>query len=216
MTDRTLFGLGDDPAHLTGYGPISAPQARRIAAGDVSGPGGGSGPPSSTPHSGDEGSSGLPTPSQHGSHDGAHDAAIRWIRRLYLDWGTAQDSGIEQDPGRSLIGMDSRRRMFPAGVSRFIVARDQVCRTPWCDAPIRHIDHVIPAANGGLTCASNAQGLCEACNYAKHAPGWHQATTGSADVITTTPTGHQYGSHPPWPPGRPAPTAAAPSHTAAA
>jgi 5-methylcytosine-specific restriction endonuclease McrA len=54
--------------------------------------------------------------------------------------------------------------------------RDRTCRTPWCDAPIRHVDHVEPAAAGDPTSAENAQGLCEACNYAKQAPGWAAAT----------------------------------------
>jgi HNH endonuclease len=109
--------------------------------------------------------------------------------------------------------MDSRRRLFPAGVRRFIVARDQFCRTPFCGALIRHIDHITPAADTGATSVGNAQGLCEACNYAKEAPGWHQATgikhgqagaTGVAggEVVTTTPTGHQYVSSPPSPPGQ--------------
>ena len=67
--------------------------------------------------------------------------------------------------------MDSRRRLFPAGAQRFLIARDQLCRTPWCDAPIRHIDHIEPHARGGATTIDNGQGLCAACNLSKQAPG---------------------------------------------
>jgi hypothetical protein len=58
-----------------------------------------------------------------------------WLRRLYTAPGTG-----------NLIAMDSRARLFPAGLRRFIQARDDTCRTPYCDAPIRHHDHIIPLA----------------------------------------------------------------------
>ena len=63
-------------------------------------------------------------------------------------------------------------RTFPAGLAKFLVLRDQTCRTPWCDAPVRHRDHVVPVEEGGATSAGNGQGLCEACNHAKQAHGW--------------------------------------------
>jgi hypothetical protein len=104
--------------------------------------------------------------------------------------------------------MDSKRRRFPKGLRRLLQVRDRTCRTPWCGAPIRHTDHVIPVAQGGTTSAANGQGLCEACNYTKQAPGWTAtpvpgpAGTGDAGdagdaVEITTPTGHTYPSHPP-------------------
>ncbi|MDF2824221.1 MAG: conserved repeat family protein, partial [Mycobacterium sp.] len=52
------------------------------------------------------------------------------LRRLYARPDTGQ-----------LVAMDSRARAFPKGLARFIRLRDQRCRTPYCDAPIRHIDH---------------------------------------------------------------------------
>ena len=51
--------------------------------------------------------------------------------------------------GARLVGLDSRRRLFPEGLKRFLGLRDKTCRTPWCDAPIRHADHVRPAGRGG-------------------------------------------------------------------
>jgi len=120
------------------------------------------------------------------------DLARVWLRRLY----TAPADG-------TLVAMDSRRRAFDGLLRRFLVTRDQVCRTPWCDAPVRHTDH-IPAARGGTSTADNGQGLCERCNYAKELPGWHAAVARAPQpasgrharhrVVTTTPTGHTYDS----------------------
>lgn len=59
--------------------------------------------------------------------------ALAWVRRLF----TTPD-------GRDLVTMDNRRRRFSGPLRHLIELRDQTCRTPWCDAPIRHGDHVIP------------------------------------------------------------------------
>lgn len=69
-------------------------------------------------------------------------------------------------PGR-LVTMESGRRHFTGLLRKFIVLRDQYCQTPWCAAPIRHIDHVEPVARHGPTDALNAQGSCAHCNLAK-------------------------------------------------
>ncbi|HLN78603.1 MAG TPA: DUF222 domain-containing protein [Nocardioidaceae bacterium] len=120
--------------------------------------------------------------------------ARAWIRRLY----TSPTTG-------DLVAMDSTRRIFPEGIRTFLVIRDGVCRTPWCDAPIRHSDHVVPHAAEGPTSAANGQGLCERCNHAKESPGWSSSTIpdGSrAPVTVRTPTGHIYTSTAPDPPGQ--------------
>lgn len=116
-----------------------------------------------------------------------------WIRRLYSHPKTGQ-----------LVAMESRRRLFKHSIRRFTLIRDQTCRTPWCDAPIRHVDHPEPHAQGGRTSRRNSQGLCEACNYAKEAPGWTaRAVPGLVHTVrTTTPTGHVYDSTAPPLPGQ--------------
>lgn len=119
-----------------------------------------------------------------------------WVQRLFTPPG-----------GTRLVAMESRSRIAPPGLAQFITARDRTCRTPWCDAPIRHVDHVTAYAEGGRTDAENLQGLCEACNYAKEAAGWcSRAARARADaehtVTVETPTGHTYTSRPPSPPGR--------------
>ena len=89
------------------------------------------------------------------------------------------------------------------GLARFIRLRDQVCRTPWCDAPIRHTDHPQPAAADGETSGDNGQGLCEACNYAKEAPGWSVtvADTEPHTIEIRTPAGQVHRSQAPPLPG---------------
>jgi hypothetical protein len=109
-----------------------------------------------------------------------------WLRRLY----TTPDSG-------ALIAMDTRRRCFDGQLRQFLITTDRACRTPWCNAPIRHLDHPIPIANGGTTTAANSQGLCEACNYTKETPGWQTIPHSHRVVETITPTRHRYRSRPP-------------------
>ncbi len=115
--------------------------------------------------------------------------ATVFLRRLY----TTPD-------GQHLVAMDSTRRTFTGGLRRFIGLRDRSCRTPWCDAPIRHIDHPHRVTDGGPTTATNSQSLCEACNHAKEAPGWHARATGD-HIETITPTGTHHHSRPPPPVG---------------
>jgi hypothetical protein len=127
----------------------------------------------------------LDQPDENAAGDAARPARV-WWRRLYAG------------PGGELVRMESTARIFPAGLARFIRLRDHTCRTPWCNAPVRQLDHVVPHVDGGPTTATNGQGLCTACNHAKQAPGWRSHPlldhTGRHTVTTTTPTGHTYHS----------------------
>jgi len=156
MTDRSLFGDDNEPAHLTNYGPIPAPLARALIRGN----------PDTT--------------------------TTTWITRLYTD-----------PTGTQLLATDSRQRLFPHNTRNFLIARDHTCRTPWCDAPIRHLDHLHPHHHGGPTTLTNGQGLCQACNHTKQTPGWKSTPTPNGTITTTTPTGHTYTSPPPWQPHSP-------------
>jgi hypothetical protein len=90
------------------------------------------------------------------------------------------------------VSTESRAREFTGQLRQLILLRDDVCASPYCNAPIRHIDHATPHAEGGPTSQANASGLCERCNHTKHNPGWtHTRTTsvstgsvstGSSDV----------------------------------
>ncbi|WP_461169523.1 HNH endonuclease [Arthrobacter sp. Z1-15] len=198
MTDRALLSGSAEPAVLPGYGVVPAQFARdlvrnRAGAGGNTGNGAVAG-----------GSSGKGF-GQAGADDAPPDKTARtWLRRLYTAPGSNQ-----------LVGMDSRARLVPEGMARFIAARDQTCRMPWCGAPIRHYDHVRPVRDGGATSAENLQGLCEACNQAKEAPGWTTRTVDALPAVepaaarpirghtveTRTPTGHSYRSTAPPLPG---------------
>ncbi|MET4540155.1 hypothetical protein ABIE37_001936 [Arthrobacter bambusae] len=193
MTDRTLFQSDSEPARLHGYGIVPAEWARTLIGAEE---------PAGTKAAAEPGTQ---TGTQTGTNAAAgqdHDFAV-WVRRLY----TAPGSG-------ELLAMDSKARLFPHRHRRFIQARDHTCRTPYCDAPIRHIDHIVPWHLGGTTTLDNAAGLCEACNHTKENPGWTAtplpAETLPADTHTlhiSTPTGHSYQSKaPPLPGHRPSRT----------
>jgi hypothetical protein len=96
-----------------------------------------------------------------------------WIRRLYTDPTTGH-----------LINGDAKRRDFPHAARQFLIARDHTCRTPWCDAPIRHSDHVTGHPRAGP-------------------PG--SATPEAPAKPATTPRKHQAGPPPPNPTASPSP-----------
>ncbi|WHP61506.1 DUF222 domain-containing protein [Arthrobacter sp. KFRI-F3372] len=115
-----------------------------------------------------------------------------WLRRVFTAPGTGE-----------LLAMDSKARLFPPGLCRFLQVRDDTCRSPYCDAPIRHHDHIIPWHQDGPTTSTNGQGLCEACNHTKETPGFSATPVPGPrhTVELKTPTGHTYHSTAPPPPG---------------
>nr|WP_306639189.1 HNH endonuclease signature motif containing protein [Pseudarthrobacter siccitolerans] len=198
MTDRTLFQGDSEPTRLTGYGTVPGEWARKAFTGELLA-GGGSGVAAIGPKGPETGARGS------GPVGDAYSAGFNvWLRRLY----TAPTNG-------ELVAMDSKARLFPPGLRRFIQVRDDTCRTPYCDAPIRHLDHVIPWHDDGQTTSVNGQGLCEACNHTKETPGWAAKPVtwpGQRHTVELqTPTGHTYRSTAPPLPGAPLPAAAKPA-----
>lgn len=99
-------------------------------------------------------------------------AAKATLRRLFV-----------RPADRALIAMESHSRTFPPALAELIQLRDGgLCRTPGCNAPIRHHDHVVRASDGGPTSAHNGQGLCERCNYLKETPGWASWVASTPDT----------------------------------
>ena len=95
-----------------------------------------------------------------------------------------------------VIGGDSKRRAFPGFLDMLIRARDRHrCSEPYCDAPIRQIDHIVRVEDGGETDFLQGRGVCEFHNYVRELPGWAVERTDEG-VETTTPTGHRYLSRP--------------------
>lgn len=123
-------------------------------------------------------------------------ASVGTLRRLYA----TPASG-------ALVAMESRSRLFPKALAEFIGLRDQRCRTPYCDAPLRHRDHARPHRRGGRTSAENGLGMCAGCNYTKEAPGWTVCTESDEKsrhaAQFTTPTGAHHHSLAPPAPGTP-------------
>ncbi len=120
----------------------------------------------------------------------AEDGIEQWVRRLYANPQTGE-----------LVAMDSKAMRFEGRLAEYLRLRDQQCRTPFCDARIRHLDHVVRKADGGPTSALNGQGTCETCNQAKEGWGWsarpRPGPNGEHVVEIVTPTGHRYTARPP-------------------
>ena len=118
-----------------------------------------------------------------------------WWRRLYAE-----------PVGGPLLGGHPHRRNFDGYLRKLIMWRDRRCRDPYCEAPIRHIDHIERYADGGLTVFPNGRGVCERGNYVREMPGWHIKVIDAGllarphTVHITTPTGHHYLSRAPDPP----------------
>ena len=190
MTDRTLLQGDSEPARLPGYGVVPAGWAR-----DALTQGQGQGRQDDARTTGcattDSGTTGGDT-TLGGTNPACSEELRVWVRRLYTAPGTGE-----------LVAMDSRARLFPAPLRRFIQARDDTCRTPYCDAPIRHHDHIVPWHGGGATTQANGAGLCEACNHTKETTGWKAIPRpGPRHTIELrTPTGHTYHSTAPPLPG---------------
>ncbi|HWC22925.1 MAG TPA: DUF222 domain-containing protein [Flexivirga sp.] len=118
------------------------------------------------------------------------------VRRLFTYPGTGD-----------IVGMESKARRYPGLLALLILLRDQVCRTPWCGAPVRHTDHIRSHATGGATSERNGEGLCARCNYIKEHPD--RQVTGDGSQTTTESAGFTVHSYPPAPPGMPPPTRSA-------
>ncbi|MGN7210165.1 DUF222 domain-containing protein [Brachybacterium paraconglomeratum] len=71
------------------------------------------------------------------------------IRNLYADLDDGQ-----------LVGVEARSRAFPASLRRFLTLAHQTCRAPFCNAPIRQMDHIVPWSQGGATSLDNGNGTC--------------------------------------------------------
>jgi hypothetical protein len=124
----------------------------------------------------------------------------KWWRRLFT---APQGSASGSAP---IVGGDPTRRYFDGWLAKLIRLRDQTCTDPYCDAPIRNLDHIIRYTVGGPTILENGRGTCERANQVREMPGWHiniidAGLLGQPHTIhITTPTGHHYLSRAPDPP----------------
>jgi hypothetical protein len=123
----------------------------------------------------------LPAPLARQLIDEAVAKHAATLKKLYTD----PTSG-------ALVGMESRSRIFPDQLGQLIAFRDQHCRHPYCDSPIKHLDHSNPHSQGGPTSFGNGQGLCARHNLIKDTnatttpePGTSTGTADGTGDITT-------------------------------
>ena len=123
----------------------------------------------------------------------------KWWRRLFTAPST------ESNRRGPLVGGDPTRRYYDGWLAKLIRLRDQTCRDPFCDAPIRHIDHITRHSDGGPTTVTNGRGVCARGNLIREMPGWQFKPTDCRNqgephkIIITTPTCHHYLSRAPDP-----------------
>jgi hypothetical protein len=124
----------------------------------------------------------LPAPLARQLIDEAVAKHAATLKKLYTDPASG-----------ALVGMESRSRVFPDQLGQLIAFRDQHCRHPYCDSPIKHLDHIHPHAHGGPTSFSNGQGLCARHNLIKDTnatthpatiDGTGDGTAGTGDIVT--------------------------------
>ena len=181
MTDRTLLQGDGEPAFVPGYGPVPAGWARDLLR-------------PTRPRT----TSAQPVPGRPDT------AQTTKTARRPPRCGCAGCSPIPRP------GSWSRWSRGPSG-------SPTRCASSWCCATRPAAPRgatprsatattSCPTPQGGATSAANGQGLCEACNYTKEAPGWaarptHDSRPGRHQVEIITPTGHRYRSRPPPQPG---------------
>ncbi|PQZ92329.1 HNH endonuclease [Arthrobacter sp. MYb227] len=120
------------------------------------------------------------------------DQLATWVRGIYVNSRTGR-----------LMAMESQARRFTGNLKKLIKARDQYCRTPYCNGKIQDMDHVVQVRKNGKTTEANSSSRCAGCNQTKEAPGWEEKPIkGQRHTFKiTTPSGHTYISKAPPLPG---------------
>ena len=70
----------------------------------------------------------------------------------------------------NVVGIGKRIRRFTGKLAELVRLRDQTCRMPYCDAQIRHLDHIVEYRHGGQTTLSQWPGTLRTAQLpAQHA-----------------------------------------------
>jgi len=103
-----------------------------------------------------------------------------------------------QDPASGEILGVGRRRRIPAGLKRWLQARDGTCRFPGCavDVTRSEIDHTMPWARGGPTEHSNLEHLCPKHHRFKTLGHWKARQPEPGLIEWTSPAGRTYRTNP--------------------
>ncbi|MBD8043488.1 DUF222 domain-containing protein [Arthrobacter sp. Sa2BUA2] len=105
---------------------------------------------------------------------------------------------LVQDPASGEILGVGRRRRIPAGLKRWLQARDGTCRFPGCGVSVQssQIDHTRPWAHGGNTVHSNLEHLCPKHHRFKTLGHWKARQPEPGTIEWTSPMGRSYRTTP--------------------
>ncbi|MCQ1988240.1 HNH endonuclease signature motif containing protein [Arthrobacter sp. zg-Y844] len=128
--------------------------------------------------------------------------AARRLARNATRW-----TGLVQDPRTGEILGVGRRRKVPAGLARWLRARDGTCRFPGCRVSTANsdIDHTTDWAKGGPTDHRNLEHLCRRHHRFKTLGFWKACQPTPGVIEWTSPTGRIYRTEPFLELGPPAP-----------
>ncbi|KAD3436366.1 DUF222 domain-containing protein [Arthrobacter yangruifuii] len=128
----------------------------------------------------------------HGYGPISADAARRLARNA------AHWTGLAQDPTTGEILGVGRRRKVPAGLARWLRARDGTCRFPGCrvSTAVTEIDHTTDWAKGGDTEHGNLEHLCRRHHRFKTLGFWKATQPEPGVMEWTSPTGRVYRTEP--------------------
>ncbi|MFF3039516.1 HNH endonuclease [Arthrobacter citreus] len=103
-----------------------------------------------------------------------------------------------QDPATGEILTVGRTRRIPAGLKRWLQARDGTCRFPGCPVNVTHaeIDHTTPYARGGPTDHTNLEHLCPKHHRFKTLGHWKARQPEAGTIEWNSPTGRTYTTDP--------------------
>ncbi|MEB7504691.1 HNH endonuclease [Arthrobacter koreensis] len=99
-----------------------------------------------------------------------------------------------QDPATGEILNVGRTRRIPAGLKRWLQARDGTCRFPGCSVNVTHaeIDHTTPYSHGGPTEHTNLEHLCPKHHRFKTLGHWKARQPEAGTIEWNSPTGRTY------------------------
>ncbi|WP_104056046.1 MULTISPECIES: HNH endonuclease signature motif containing protein [unclassified Arthrobacter] len=105
---------------------------------------------------------------------------------------------VERNPDTEEILRVGRRRKVPAGLQRWLRARDGTCRFPGCrtNAVIAEIDHTKPWSHGGATDHDNLEHLCKRHHMFKSRGFWKAQQHSPGIIEWTSPGGRTYRTDP--------------------
>ncbi|MBO0895658.1 HNH endonuclease signature motif containing protein [Arthrobacter sunyaminii] len=105
---------------------------------------------------------------------------------------------VERNPDTEEILRVGRRRKVPAGLQRWLRARDGTCRFPGCrtNAAIAEIDHTKPWSHGGTTDHDNLEHLCRRHHMFKSRGFWKAQQHSPGIIEWTSPGGRTYRTDP--------------------